>query len=60
MREQGCTQRKLATRQSRVERLLRAEKEKKKVVGREGLEPSTNGLKGRQSEIRKSLAISIL
>ena len=36
------------------------EKQKKKVVGREGLEPSTNGLKGRHGQIRKSLPISIL
>ena len=60
MRKQVFTQRKLATRPSRVERLLMLEKQKKKVVGREGLEPSTNGLKGRQGQIRKSLPISIL
>ena len=47
MRKQVFTQRMLATRPSRVERLLMLEKQKKKVVGREGLEPSTNGLKGR-------------
>ena len=45
MRKQIFTQRKLATRPSRVERLLRLEKQKKKVVGREELEPSTNGIK---------------
>ena len=59
MRKQVFTQRKLATRPSRVERLLMLEKQKKKVVGREGLEPSTNGFKGRHDQIPKSLRISI-
>ena len=60
MRKQVFTQRNLATRPSRVERLLRAEKQKKKVVGRVGLEPTANGLKGRHGKISKSLPISIL